>query len=344
MITVLVTAFNRKQFLPEALCSVINQTLDPSEYEVIVVKNFADGLSDRIIKENGFKEIICNDPRVGIHYMLALREASGEVICPLDDDDLFHPNKLEYIRGFYAQNRCLGFVWNSVLTFRGDEPQVGRGVLDADFRDLLVRRIRSSGKPKNTPYPFNNSGIAVKRDILLNRIDLLSKIEMAIDAYMFFAAYMADCDFLFTSKILTYYRLHSSNVSQVFDVDQQKFLDRRLRTYKHWVHDWGVIRELCRGSAWEYEATRRMYEVELLASLLGTREREQIVRSLYRYALCEFSGIWKDKPWALNHIRPLVDPSSWVYRGTLGVLSPGTLRRLLFLRALKHAKVSDTHK
>jgi Glycosyl transferase family 2. len=63
MITVLVTAFNRKQFLPEALCSVINQTLDPSEYEVIVVKNFADGLSDRIIKENGFKEIICNDPR-----------------------------------------------------------------------------------------------------------------------------------------------------------------------------------------------------------------------------------------------------------------------------------------
>jgi glycosyltransferase involved in cell wall biosynthesis len=342
MITVLVTAFNRKQFLPEALCSVINQTLDPSEYEVIVVKNFADSLSDRIIRERGFKEIFCSDPRQGIHYMLALREASGEVICPLDDDDLFHPNKLEYIRGFYAQNRCLGFVRNTILAFRGDVPQVSASVLDAGFRDLLVRRIRSSGKPKTVPYPFNSSAMAIKRDILLNKIDLLSKVETSVDPYMFYAACMADCDVLFTSKILTYYRIHGSNNSQQFDTNQQMFLDRRLRTYKHWAHDWGVIRELCRGSAWEYEATEAMYQAELGASLLGTRDRKRTAGSLYRYTLCEFSGIWKDKTWALHHARQLVDPSSWVYRGALGVVSPRALRRLLFLRVLNNARWS-TH-
>ncbi len=42
-ISVIVTAYNRKQFILEALNSIVNQTLSKDKYEVIVTKNFEGG-------------------------------------------------------------------------------------------------------------------------------------------------------------------------------------------------------------------------------------------------------------------------------------------------------------
>ena len=42
-ISVIVTAYNRKQFILEALNSIVNQTLSKDKYEVIVTKNVEGG-------------------------------------------------------------------------------------------------------------------------------------------------------------------------------------------------------------------------------------------------------------------------------------------------------------
>ena len=41
-ISVIITAYNRKDFLFNAIKSVVNQTLDKKYYEIIVIKNFED--------------------------------------------------------------------------------------------------------------------------------------------------------------------------------------------------------------------------------------------------------------------------------------------------------------
>ena len=41
-LSVIVTAYNRKEFLLEALQSAVNQTLKREEYEIICIKNFKD--------------------------------------------------------------------------------------------------------------------------------------------------------------------------------------------------------------------------------------------------------------------------------------------------------------
>ena len=41
-ISVIVTAYNRRQYLPDALRSLEAQTLSKDKFEVIVVKNFED--------------------------------------------------------------------------------------------------------------------------------------------------------------------------------------------------------------------------------------------------------------------------------------------------------------
>ncbi len=52
-ISVVITAYNRREFLKYAVKSVINQTLDKSLYEVIAVKNFKDPEVDKLIESSG---------------------------------------------------------------------------------------------------------------------------------------------------------------------------------------------------------------------------------------------------------------------------------------------------
>ncbi|MEM3811936.1 MAG: glycosyltransferase [Thermoplasmata archaeon] len=56
-ISVIITAYNRKEYLLDAIKSVINQTLNRGFYEIIVVKNFHDKDIDNYITENKVKEI-----------------------------------------------------------------------------------------------------------------------------------------------------------------------------------------------------------------------------------------------------------------------------------------------
>jgi len=333
MISVIVTAYNRKRFLPYALSSIIKQTLNSSEYEVIVVKNFVDETSDAIIRRHGFREILCENPNQGIHYALALKECKGDIICPLDDDDIFHPKKLEQIKWFFSNIKGLGYVRNSISTFNGHEPMIDATPRNDNFKDVLIRNIRSSNVSQTLLFPFNSSSIAIKKDVLTEYYDFLSKIETTIDIFMFYAAYMADCSVLFTSKILTYYRIHESNTSQQYDTNQSDFLAKRLGLYRHRVNDWKIIKELCHNTRWEYEADRTILEHELAVDLLEGKSRKNITRSLYRYMLKEFIGIGVDRAQAVYHLKKFIEPSSWVYRGALGLVAPKKIGGIIFRRA-----------
>ncbi|EQD28177.1 cell wall biosynthesis glycosyltransferase, partial [mine drainage metagenome] len=46
LISVIITAYQRKNYLLDALNSAVNQTLDRKYYEIIVVKNFSDSEID----------------------------------------------------------------------------------------------------------------------------------------------------------------------------------------------------------------------------------------------------------------------------------------------------------
>jgi len=62
-ISVIVTAYNRRRYLPFALRSLEAQTLPRDKFEVIVVKNFEDKESDSIISRNGWKSVYMKTAR-----------------------------------------------------------------------------------------------------------------------------------------------------------------------------------------------------------------------------------------------------------------------------------------
>ena len=51
-ISVIISAYNRKDFIMKAIESALDQDIDKSKYEIIVIKNFVDKDLDRFLKKN----------------------------------------------------------------------------------------------------------------------------------------------------------------------------------------------------------------------------------------------------------------------------------------------------
>ncbi|MGC8664006.1 MAG: glycosyltransferase family 2 protein [Thermoplasmata archaeon] len=112
-ISVIITAHDRKEFLKEAINSVINQTLDKSFYEIIVVKNFKDEKIDSYIEKWGIINIYTEEIELSKKIALGIENAKGEVISLLEDDDLFMPKKLETVYNYFKKYENLVYLHNS---------------------------------------------------------------------------------------------------------------------------------------------------------------------------------------------------------------------------------------
>ena len=96
-ISVIVVAHDRKQFIVEAVRSVLNQSLNRSHYEVIVVKNFADREIDDFLGENSVVALFVGEARIGLKLSVAIKKSKGNIISLLEDDDTFSYFKLEVV-------------------------------------------------------------------------------------------------------------------------------------------------------------------------------------------------------------------------------------------------------
>ena len=71
-VSVIITAYNRRDYILNAIRSVANQTMSRNLYEAVVVKSFEDKYIDDYIRKLGFKNIICNTPRYGERLAVGL--------------------------------------------------------------------------------------------------------------------------------------------------------------------------------------------------------------------------------------------------------------------------------
>jgi len=230
-ISVIVTAYNRKRYLPFALRSLETQTLPKDKFEVIVVKNFDDKESDDIVSRNGWKYVYNDDPYHGRMVLAGLEESKGEVITFLDDDDMYTNNKLEEIYNVFNYYRDLVYFHNSQEFIdedgrrlenplrpsknlvRGDNiafnPKALQGVskrYGMSIADLILKYVRARAD-------FNNSSVAVRRHIVESHAQLLKRLPASIDSFTFAASLRSGGLFYLTDRRLTLYRVHSANVS-----------------------------------------------------------------------------------------------------------------------------------
>jgi len=237
-ISVIVTAYNRRRYLPFALRSLEAQTFPRDKFEVVVVKNFDDKESDDIISRNGWKYVYNDDPYHGRMVLAGLEESRGEVITFLDDDDMYVSNRLEEVYKAFTSYDCLVYFHNSQTIIDDNGNLLERSprsknlvggstiVIDVDKLRVLAKRYNVSVADLvlkvRVGADFNNSSVAVRRHVVESHAQLLKRLPASIDSFAFVSSLKAGGLMYFTDERLTLYRVHGENWSSVFRLKGSK--------------------------------------------------------------------------------------------------------------------------
>ena len=136
-ISVVVTAYDRKEFILEAVKSVIDQTLERSKYEIIVVKNYLDPEIDKFLKENDVFNIYTDEKPVGAMLAYGIEKSMGEVVSFLDDDDLYLPFKLREVYEVFQENKDVVYFRNEIIKTRS----VKAALVGLDENEIKTKKL-----------------------------------------------------------------------------------------------------------------------------------------------------------------------------------------------------------
>jgi glycosyltransferase involved in cell wall biosynthesis len=225
IISVIVIAFNRKEFLLRAINSVLDQTLEKSKYEVIVIKNFEYEDIDNVIARNGIISLLRGNEIVGSYICAAVEKSRGEILAFLDDDDEFVPDKLQKVLEIFSSDPKAGYYHNETIPidssgneFKGNFRERSRNFMEKTGRFSIQKPVTGSSANKlfrAAAYGYLSS-IAIRKAVILPYLSFLKDtIESAQDLFVFYCALLSPaCETLVIDSLrLTRYRLHEANVS-----------------------------------------------------------------------------------------------------------------------------------
>lgn len=226
--SVLITCYNRKNFIVNAVKSVLNQTIDRSTYEIIVSKNYKDTDIDDFLIKNHCKIIF--DERCGIGVRLAglIRAAESDILVFLEDDDYFKENKLEKIFNIFRDPE-VHYVNNAYLTIdhNGNYISIHHKQEDGNAWKISspVDSFYIMRKLFKKKLYFSMSNISIRKFMISEYIDDLSRIKVAPDFFMFVRALQYKGVLTYYPATLTVWRLHSS--TSVASGSRDEFLKKR---------------------------------------------------------------------------------------------------------------------
>jgi glycosyltransferase involved in cell wall biosynthesis len=214
-ISVIITAHNRKEFLKDAINSVLNQTLEKSFYEIIVIKNFEDQEIDNLIEENKIISLkVRDDSLIGEDLAIGIEKAKGEIISFLDDDDLFMPEKLETVYSFFKKYEDLVYFHNSCYFVDERGKLLKKGLKENPNENIILNNIENLNQILGLfKYGlwFNMSSISIKKNKIIPFIEKLKLINDGPDTFMFVVSILYNPKlFIISNEKLTKYRLHES--------------------------------------------------------------------------------------------------------------------------------------
>jgi len=209
--TVIVAAHKRKAFIKDAIKSIKENSLEPTE--IIVVKNFKDSEIDSFLGTYHIKNIYTDDETLGGKISLGISESSGDILFFLDDDDLFSKNKIrEVVNKFSEYN--IGFYHNNQEIF-SDKPISSYSSIDN--RGFIYYSDIDSQKLKKLLFKFkagfNTSSIVISRDLAMRCIDLLRNVKITVDTFLLFCAIENKLPIMIDFRRLTHYRRLTSQNS-----------------------------------------------------------------------------------------------------------------------------------
>ncbi len=220
-ISVVLSAYNRKDYLLEAFDSLLNQSGDVT-FDIVVLKNFPFPQIDNY-KGKVSVQVFSNDKLTsGESFKKYFNYFTGDVIAFLEDDDVFTNEHLSRISQAFSDDKTLIFYHNSRFTIDNSGEVFQNQIFkEVDHKILFNTRTVNELKTLLTYYEIgsgNPSCMAICRNTLERWISSFSRIHYNPDNFLFFCALDNNGTILLDDQKLTFIRIHesSSNTTSSF--------------------------------------------------------------------------------------------------------------------------------
>ena len=161
LVSVVIPAYNRADYIAETITSVLQQTYNA--IEILVIDDDSEDNTRQIVEQLGSKVryVWQENAERGAARNHGLRLAQGEFIAFLDSDDLWLPNMVEDSVAFLQANPEIALVYTDAMQ------------IDASGKELRVLR---AGPPTSRPTErlLNSNFLSIGRHLI--RTDAVKKI------------------------------------------------------------------------------------------------------------------------------------------------------------------------
>lgn len=289
LISVIITAFNRKKYVEQAIRSVLNQNLSRDLYEIILVKNFTEESVDKLAEKNNIVVLHSDEPNYGNMLLSVLEFAKGRIICFLEDDDLFTDTHLKYVYDAFVSNHNLGFLKGNYITF-SDTDLVPRKV----WRPIRKVHLISPNHLNTNKLLFIEShgvnavisAAAIRKDLLKSALTKFSSFHL-FDYSLPFFVLKSDFNVLVSNYVISKYRI-SDSWTHIITGNRREFVDRKIKLLSLTIKDYTAMISLFNSDnkfrkALAYNRTKMQLEMALLD------KRYDKISDIKNYIVCSLS-------------------------------------------------------
>ncbi|MBW7885225.1 MAG: glycosyltransferase family 2 protein [Caldilineaceae bacterium] len=218
LVSIVVPAYGGADYLGQAIDSVLGQTYP--HFELIVVNDCSPDHTEEVVRSYADPRIVylCHEQNRGAVAArnTGVEAARGDLIAYLDQDDYFHPEKLQrhvaYLQAFPNVGATYNnrFELNHSATTIGDIWRMHRPLTLADF--VLG-------------FPVAPSDLVLRREWAMRR-DLWDERQLfhGGEIVTYGRLYLAGCQFGHVDRALTYHRYHSGRVLRNLTHQCQSYL------------------------------------------------------------------------------------------------------------------------
>jgi glycosyltransferase involved in cell wall biosynthesis len=160
-VSVIIPTYNGAEYLGEAIQSVLDQTYP--HFELIVVDDVSPDQTAQVVgkfDDPRIRYLVHKDNRGAVEARkTGVHASSGEIIAFLDQDDYFHPEKLQVHAAFLKEHPEIGVTYNSRFVL-APAAQAVRSIWEPPLAVSLTDLVLG--------YPFAPSDTVIRRELALS--------------------------------------------------------------------------------------------------------------------------------------------------------------------------------
>ena len=224
VVSVAISTYNRADFLRETILSVLNQTMQ--DFEIVIVDDGGTDHTKQVVddfNDSRIKYFWQENQGISAARNLAAEKSTGFYTAVIDDDDLMHPNRLQWqLEGIEA-----GAVGN-VGCFINFEHDNGTMQLFVGKNPTAERSIPTGSAPGHGTWMLQTD--------VIRKLKYDPSLSSGVDNNFFLRLLRSGYKVTHTGKPVTLRRMHPSQVTNT-DVGNQTRAAAETLNFLRWRYD-----------------------------------------------------------------------------------------------------------